>query len=493
MTDNKDFSKGLIKTKTGKYDKYHLTNSQYKAILAIEDWFFNNKSSQFTLSGSAGTGKSFLTNVIIKEIFKTKRIVVSAPTHKAVRVIEKFTKRTGKTIHSLHGLRPNFNIDDLRLDKLKFESLGLNKFNEYDLILMDESSMIPKEVKKLNDIRSTQYNTKILYVGDKLQLPPVRETGISSIFNNEHRFNLTDIVRQDNDNSLSELLLLLRIDVLNGTSKFINYISKHPTALSNGLGYSTFNRRQYETIIKSLFNNDYFKYTHKYRLTTYTNDRVNIWNNYIREMVVKSDDIITINDVLMSYKTVVDENMSTVIINSNDYKVISSEAKLSDDGFKVFVVELLDLDTLRVKKVFIVDHTHPTFYSKYYNKLYYLHHNARYCDDPLQKGSMWKMFYNYKDRYLTMVDFTIYDKQTHRKISYIKKELDYGYAVTIHKLQGSTIETILMDNMNIIYWDIVKKLRRTNSVENPNVINMRNRLLYTGLSRASNKGLMLYY
>lgn len=146
-------------------EKINFTNSQSKLLISIKDWYYNNRSLFFVISGSAGTGKSFMIKYIIKDVFKGKRIAVSAPTHKAVRVIEKFTGIRGFTIHSLHGLRPNFNIDDFNIDKIKFDTIGTNKFMKYNIIIIDESSMIGYDLKKLNDIRALQYNTKIVYIG----------------------------------------------------------------------------------------------------------------------------------------------------------------------------------------------------------------------------------------------------------------------------------------------------------------------------------------
>jgi hypothetical protein len=75
--------------------------------------------------------------------------------------------------------------------------------------------------------------------------------------------------------------------------------------------------------------------------------------------------------------------------------------------------------------------------------------------------------------------------------SYIKKELDYGYAVTITKLQGSTITNILIDTLDICYYPKNYEVLRYNTNNVPNAIDNRNRHLYTGISRASDKAILL--
>jgi exodeoxyribonuclease-5 len=66
----------------------------------------------------------------------------------------------------------------------------------------------------------------------------------------------------------------------------------------------------------------------------------------------------------------------------------------------------------------------------------------------------------------------------------VGKDIDYGYALTIHKLQGSTMKNIAIDLHDIVY-----------PTNNPNVftdVDTRNRLLYVGLSRTNEKALIHY-
>ena len=477
-------------TRLNEHNKIKLSNSQTEAVASIKDWFVNKRSLIYTLSGGAGTGKTFLTNHIIKTIFRGKRVLVSAPTHKAVRVIEAFTRLNGKTAHSLHGLRPNFNLSNFNIDKVKFESLGINKFNNYDVIIMDESSMIGKDLHKLTKIRALQYNTNVMFVGDKLQLLPVKEDTISEVFNSQYNYNLTDIIRQADTNEIIELLIMLRYDVLNNTATFLNFIMKNRLGITKGEGYRVMNLTQFITYIKESFTSDEFDNNiSAYRIGTYTNASVNRWNKYVRALLTNSKDLITIGDRLMGYKTIVDEFLSPIILNSNEYLVIKVDYKISDDNFKVFEIEVQDYYSGMIYNIYIVDHTDKTFIN-YYNKICQLHRNALY-GDVIKKGILWKTYYHYKETFMCMIDFDlVYDGSKHANV---KREIDYAYAVTIHKLQGSTIDNIIIDGMDICFHNSNKRSPRTNNTNNPNVINNRNRLLYTGLSRAGKTGNILYY
>lgn len=493
----RDFSKAKIlkptirKVKKNRRVRTILSSSQEEAVTAVDYWYRNNLSYFFSLTGAAGTGKTFVIRYIIENILKGKKVCVSAPTHKAVKVIEDFTGLKGATIHSIHGLRPNFNFKDFNIDKIKFESTGKNKFNKYDVIIIDEASMISKGMHKLNKTRATQYNTRIIYLGDLLQLLPVGEATVSAAFDSKYKYNLTEIIRQKEGNPIINLLSKLRDDVIGDSAVFINYIRKFREEYNDDKGYIVLNKHQFTEQVALAFTSDLFKTNiNVYRIGAFTNDQVQRWNNYIRKLLITSTDLICIGDKLMGYKTIVDEYLSPIIINSNDYLVESCNRKLTDDGFYVYDLFIRDYNTGFTTNIYIVDHKDTDAFKKYYGKLCELHHAALY-GDPIQKGKLWKAYYHYKETFITMIDFTL-SYGNHRQ-AFVKREIDYAYAVTIHKLQGSTINNIFLDTMDICYYDSNPIKPRINTYKDKTVINNRNRLLYTGLSRASEKAIILNY
>jgi ATP-dependent exoDNAse (exonuclease V) alpha subunit len=68
----------------------------------------------------------------------------------------------------------------------------------------------------------------------------------------------------------------------------------------------------------------------------------------------------------------------------------------------------------------------------------------------------------------------------------MKKEIYYGYGLTVHKMQGSTIKNIILDAEDICYVAHDHSRPRVNYADNKGVISLRNRLLYTGLTRVEN-------
>jgi exodeoxyribonuclease-5 len=141
-----------------------LSAEQKNAIALIGEWFLdinlnNQDSKQFKLGGYAGTGKTTIIKTII-EVFKSQAIALCAFTGKAVSVLRKKGCPDAQTLHSLMyhcELRGTRMIYHLR-DSLDF-----------DLIVVDEASMISKEL--YDDLIS--FGIPILWVGDPGQLEPV--------------------------------------------------------------------------------------------------------------------------------------------------------------------------------------------------------------------------------------------------------------------------------------------------------------------------------
>jgi len=153
-----DYKKSVVKVNSLKED-------QSKAFDAIRKWYNNPSDNFFTLSGFAGTGKTYLVKEILRSIVN-KTVALSAPTHKALKVVERETGMKGTTVHALHAIRPNVALETFDIDNPGFEPMGQDKFDQYDLIIMDECSMINSGLHSLNKRRAYEHNTKVLYLGE---------------------------------------------------------------------------------------------------------------------------------------------------------------------------------------------------------------------------------------------------------------------------------------------------------------------------------------
>ena len=189
---------------------------QQEAIELLIQWYNDKQegSEIAVLSGYAGTGKTFTVNYFIQELNLMKiNVLVAAPTNKAVKVIMAMTGCKGKTIHSLLGLQPN--MDLATFTPLTMNFVRKNDIDmDYKLITIDEASMINKSLFAELAKRAKEQNTKILFLGDSLQLLPVKEKTVSKVFTEpRYKASLKTIVRQGTNNPNTELLVVAVNDI----------------------------------------------------------------------------------------------------------------------------------------------------------------------------------------------------------------------------------------------------------------------------------------
>jgi len=465
-----------------------LSDDQWKAAKDIEKWYKSNELV-YCLYGAAGTGKTYLLNYLLRNVF-IHATVVTAPTHKAVKVVESVTGRKGKTFQSLLGLRPNVNVEDFDIDNIKFDALGTEGLNNYKLVIVDECSQVINALHRLTTQRAKQYNTKILYLGDALQLPPIKER-LSPTFSVPRKFELTQIVRQEESNPLLKLFKYLRDDICTNGNKFLTYLTKHPTEVNDkGEGYICLHVDRFSKEIINVFKSKEFEQNPQnyVRYAAYTNTSVNLWNMYIRDNTVPDhNEIISVDDLLTGYKTIVDEYNTPIIINSEDYVIESLSKRKADDGFDVFIANMTSLLDGRSVNTFIVDHKSDTF-AVYKRIISELRFQALYSN-ATSRGKNWRKYFEYKDRFLTLIPFSVRDHSD--KETFVPKDLDYGYGLTVHKLQGSTVNHIFVNLLNICYYNGNKSNPIVNTTMNPYAIETRNKLIYTALSRAKKIAILL--
>ena len=131
------------------------------------------KHSNVFLTGGAGTGKSYITNEVIKEYrSRAKQVVALGSTGvSAVNI-------GGFTIHSffVFGISSNFEELNQSDKRVKKRLMDLKKvLKATDLIIIDEISMVSTDLLDMIAYRLNNYGYlgKVLFVGDFFQLPPV--------------------------------------------------------------------------------------------------------------------------------------------------------------------------------------------------------------------------------------------------------------------------------------------------------------------------------
>ena len=206
----------------------------------------------------------------------------------------------------------------------------------------------------------------------------------------------------------------------------------------------------------------------------YTKRNVLGWNNYIRSKIIKdTTNIISTDDILTSHSTIVNEFNEAYLINSEDYFIVEIGNTVNENGLKGFIVKLKSTyDHKETPYLFILDHSDAE------NVALFLLQVQSITQDILsmpkaKRGMAWKNKYykDFKDKIILMKTF--YDNYGK---PIVEKDIDYAYTLTIHKTQGSTYKHAYINVLDVLYDKNNMPIRD---------IDMRNRLLYVALSRAS--------
>ena len=316
---------------TGKIITFN--DEQYEGINKIRRWLDNSKSNLFTLAGYAGTGKSTCIKKIIDEY--SGSVVVSAPTHKAKKVIMATTDIPGKTLHSLIGLRPDVDLDNFNPNSPQFALIADPTIVDYDLVIIDEASMINQELYVMILAITLDYDTKILFMGDPAQIPPVNEK-VSAVFNEvSNEFHqLTKIERQNDTNPLAIIYSDLRNNL---TLEDGGITRKSSMNVRNEGVVFTDDPKLFKKLILEKYQSEEFKTdTNFAKVIAWKNATVMGANKSIRNALFgENSDVVEIGDTLMGYRSVRSSNARyNIIENSEDYRVVAKIA-ISENQYGV--------------------------------------------------------------------------------------------------------------------------------------------------------------
>lgn len=431
----------------GQLNIYHAITNKLEDIIKT-DMAWDNIIS---LIGAAGTGKTYLTIKLI-EFFVAKKYTVATttPTHKALSVLRKNIENTHikdhpklalSTIHSFLNIKP---VTDYNTGTQKF-TIDKNPQNtlDVDLLIVDESSMVSMELYKyiIDAIEKSRVKA-VLFVGDKYQLLPVNDKN-QILDKIKNTYELTNIVRQVKDSYIIKIATKVR-----------EMIQQHDyTTLSN------FFNTNYESNIeffhkKNEFYQDYCKNTNWIDedkiITSFRNSEVDTHNRIIRNAywqskgfkidkieALKKDDMIVFQDSYVVGEKVLYHNGDTVTVTYAKKEYLGAldiyywccKSKSGED-FNV-------VDPKSTKKFGFI--------------LGQMAKEAKAEKNYKKRKNLWTIFF------LTKGTFA---------------NVKYNFASTMHKLQGSTYESVYIDLMNLDY------LEKTNKDE-------LFRLLYVSLTRAS--------
>ena len=428
---------------TNKVSTSNFTNDQLKAydeLMKFIDSPFDSKDYKRALIGAAGTGKTFLVRaLLLNSTLSYSLIGLSAPTHKACRVLGESIHISGikvNTIQSDLGLRLNFDIDKFDPNNPPFDPKGKIKIGNYKLYIVDEASMINSRLCMFLEKTCVSNKCKIIFIGDNSQLAPVGEK-YSSAFRNIKSYSLKQIVRQGEDNPVSYLLELLRYDINHKTYKFLNHIQRFKEQFNADYtkGYQVCDANTFNQTVYNNFNDEELTRNVDYaKVISYTNLNVSSWNKFIRNSIIADSDksILTKNDLIISYVTIVNEFNDCVIKNSEEYIINDiqnfTDSRYDKNGLKGFLVKFQAIHGGDITTpLFVIDHTDSYTVQRYVQINNSMIEAAKTARANI-RNEKWKSYFAFKEYCLLMVNIISPDGKL-----ITSRSLDYGFALTSHK------------------------------------------------------------
>lgn len=403
---------------------------------------------EFFLTGSPGVGKTFLTRELVTLLPATlnayntsmgknrapMELVLTATTNKAAAVLGEQTGKQAMTIHSFLGVIPQ---TDYSTGKTSLKRTKKYKVHGNVMLFIDESSMIDRELYDIIQ-EATEENCKIIYVGDKNQLPPVMEklspaVALSDIPN--LHYEITTPVRNAGSQALQELCEGLKEDILLERTK------DQLTPWKQTPGEVDFiNGDQLQILLDGLYGpNGTIKADDKElacRILCYTNKRVVGYNQHIRQLRGLPD-----------HPTV-----GEVMVSNSHFQLSTSHAFNVEEQVKIhgmYGPETVDIDDYNSLEAYMLEVSSP-FTGRYTVKC----PADREAWDALRRHYKSKKYQDWKKFYKLQEDWI---------------DLRDREASTVYKAQGSTYDSVILIMDDIFTSRDVNQLRR---------------MLYVGASRA---------
>ena len=515
----------------------------------------------FGLYGYAGTGKTTLIiNFIIKllNIKAINSVLITAPTNKALNVLknkfseylyhfiqifnldvnlnymeilnklrEKDIHIEFSTIHKLLKYKTDFNVDG---ELIFLNDSSKNIISNYDLIIIDECSMIPLTLLYELFTQSSLSKTKIIFLGDPAQLPPVNEK-FSSIFN-EKKLEFDKFANYFNfpiSNDKYDNFYNILNDIKTYTLKKIMRTKNNSVILISKLIRSWINNNDFPELsncvdndsvkifpfeIKSKIKTKWFKkfitLVQKEKdsiIITWTNNQMLEYNNTIRKILFSNinelkeyeiGDILIINQFYNFNKEKQDqsENLHTsekIIIKNIEHHILKPELikstaqssiknykhyralqskyekyvlQLNDihkNGYKCWKLDVQKVDSISsIYTINIIDHSDIDLYKN----------NIQKSIDIIKSLRQQLIIDHAKALSIDNILIQPLWREHYKKLIEPFADVNYGYAITCHKAQGSNYRNVFVD-----FNDILK---------NQNELEMK-KCTYTAITRTIEK------
>ena len=432
-----------------------LTKDQDRAVIKFNHFVQDGEAFDAYITGQAGTGKTTVLGAVVQYCIDNHiPTVVCAYTHKAKEILIKKLpfEADVRTLHSFLRKRPGINEEAKSLRAMQTTS-QFGKPEEIKMLIVDEYSMVGEsDAMSIGELQDPDYEgmpkMKVLYVGDERQLPPVGQP-FTLQAGGDYVHNLTEVQRQGAGPLLDTICDI--VDMIDGKTPIhklepneqfhrdVDIIREYtPGEDSIVLAYTN---RVVEQLNKAL--NEKMEFN-----SLSTNIR---WSPSLRkELIYISEqplplEILTHSGMLLrdsKYKTL--EHLVTMPgIQFGNFQ-IEGENKVIAYVFGHYQYKMMNekLAQLAADSNAQFDHANPKSYCQ----------KNPHKKECRARAKAWRDYLTFKECVMCV---------------------DFPYAQTIHKSQGSTFEKVYIDNKDL------KMLLGHGKMD------MYLKLLYVAVSRAS--------
>lgn len=413
------------------------TTDQETAISGLTDFLTSDKQFEiFLLSGFAGTGKTTLISTFVNTLsnFKIKSYLM-APTGRAAKVLSNYSGKRAHTIHrSIYFIQspdgvPHFALGENKRTNTIFivdEASMVSTFSG----ITDKGSLSPRDL--LEDLLEYVYaaeNCKLIFVGDKGQLPPVgmeKSPALDPKFLAErYSFDivtaeLKDVVRQESQSGILDLSLQLR-----------DFEEEIPLLRHNKTDAIALSGHDLQDAIESAIN-EYGQ--DNVMIVTRSNKRANLFNQQIRHRILWQEEDINAGDIMMvvhnNYYWLEPKSEAGFIANGElmEIKKINKREEIFGFEFVDVVARFIDYPNMQDVEVKMMTRA--------------IH--AESANVPREE--LKQLFYRIaSEEYPMERNKRIRNKKVMENPYFQALQVKFGYAVTCHKSQGGQWPVVFID------------------------------------------------